>query len=134
MAEIEIPQTQGEDGVATINLNSLNADQSAYLEDSGISIARDQGAIRFCVSGNPTTGYTWNQKPELAIGAFTVEETYCQNESPAGFVGVPGTYYFTIKAAAGSAESLGIFALWHGRVWEGEERALEAKAVLIKIV
>ena len=39
MAEIEIPQTQGEDGVATINLNSLNADQSAYLEDSGISMA-----------------------------------------------------------------------------------------------
>ena len=116
--------------IATIDLGSLTKAQSAAFKETGFQVARN-GSIRFEAHSNPSTGYAWHVKEDMANGAFTVEENWVRDDAPEGYVGVGGTRYWTISASEEVGD--GTFAIWLGRSWEGEKHAMNVHEFPIHI-
>ena len=87
-----------EQPLLTIDIGMLSwSDGIEALEESGMPLPKGN-QIRFKVRGNPTTGYEWVVNEAAANGLFTVERKYVRDEAPERYVGVGGTYYFTLTA------------------------------------
>jgi predicted secreted protein len=87
-----------------------------YTEaDNGKTVNQLQGSL-FAISleENPTTGYSWNAT--LSPGLDLVDETFEENVHAPGMVGVGGTHWWILKAAATGAQE---FSATYIRPWEG---------------
>ena len=120
------------DGIFTIDLESMNKIGLAVLTKAGVPI--EVGAsLRFQVRGNPTTGFEWIVNDEAALGLFTIENLYVPDPAPAGWTGVGGVYYFTIKA--GSDVGKGSFKIEYKQPWDSEnESPLQSYTIPVQVV
>ena len=112
---------EAQDNVPTWSLNNLSDAQAIEFGTNGREVSVGQ-AVRFSVRGNPTTGYVWrslNLDKETGIasdGITSVTRSYVMDEIPEeGWVGVGGTYYFTVEGLAVGESSLHIYQapVWH---------------------
>jgi predicted secreted protein len=87
-----------------------------YTEaDNGKTVNEFQGSL-FAISlaENPTTGYSWNAT--ISQGLELVDETFEENAHAPGMVGVGGTHWWILKAAAAGTQE---FSATYIRPWEG---------------
>ena len=100
--------------LVTINLNGLSESRLERMAERGITLNEGE-QVRFQVLGNPTTGYEWTVNHDLLNGTFEVTRDYVMDEVPEEedgmmWVGVGGTYYFTIEALAPlDSDEVGVF-------------------------
>ena len=121
--------------VATHNLDLMPSAELAQILALGIELEQGQ-AVRFSVSGNPTTGYSWNLNEAADHDdVFSVSMSYETDVPPEGgefWTGIGGTYYWTVEAGDEAGE--GVFHIWHGQKWSGAERAIYQFEIPIHVV
>ena len=85
--------------VMTVELDSFDKKALASFQSKGVGIYVN-GYLRFSVAGNPTTGFMWENIEDASNGLFEVCGDYKMDTNPEEFLGVGGTFYFTLKAKA----------------------------------
>ena len=76
----------------------------------------DKGAVDFCFSANPTTGYAWSVSQEGDSVQLTADRYVADRAAP-GTAGGGGSQYYTATAVRPGKTTL---TFTYARSWEGE--------------